>query len=74
VEPDEMPARYMIEEFGSDQLVFSTDYPHGDSRYPNATNAFLELPIPDEDKRKILWDNCASFYQVEAPLAAASKS
>ncbi|MFN0070512.1 MAG: amidohydrolase family protein [Chloroflexota bacterium] len=73
VEPDETPVRYMIEEFGSDQLVFSTDYPHGDSRYPNATNAFLELPITDEDKRKILWDNCASFYHVtEAPATATA--
>ena len=23
---------------------------------------FLKLPISDEDKRKILWDNCATFY------------
>jgi hypothetical protein len=30
VEPDEAPARYTIEEVGCDQLVFSTDYPHGD--------------------------------------------
>ena len=74
VEPDETPARYMIQEFGADQLVFSTDYPHGDSRFPNATNAFLELPISDEDKRKILWDNCASFYHIETPVAAALKS
>src|SRR5947208_9259696 len=34
VEPDETPARYVIEEIGSDQIVFSTDYPHGDSKYP----------------------------------------
>jgi uncharacterized protein len=74
VEPDETPAQYMIQEFGADQLVFSTDYPHGDSRFPNATNAFLELPISDEDKRKILWDNCASFYHIETPVAAGMKS
>jgi predicted TIM-barrel fold metal-dependent hydrolase len=64
VEPDELPARHMIDEFGSDQLVFSTDYPHGDSRYPKAVEYFLELPLADEDKRKILWDNCARFYAV----------
>jgi len=23
---------------------------------------FLKLPISDEDKRKILWDNCAAYY------------
>jgi predicted TIM-barrel fold metal-dependent hydrolase len=64
VEPDEHPSKYMLEEFGSDNLVYSTDYPHGDSRYPKATESFLELPFSDEDKRKILWDNCARFYKV----------
>ena len=43
VEPDEAPARYTIAEFGCDQLVFSTDYPHGDSKYPHAVESFLEL-------------------------------
>ncbi len=67
VEPDEGPARYTIEEFGCDQLVFSTDYPHGDSKYPEAVESFLKLPLSDEEKRKILWDNCARFYAVGEP-------
>ncbi|MPZ78582.1 MAG: amidohydrolase family protein [Deltaproteobacteria bacterium] len=70
IEPDEGPARHTIEEFGCDQLVFSTDYPHGDSKYPNAVKTFLELPLSDENKRKILWDNCARFY---APPRALQK-
>ncbi|MBI67305.1 MAG: hypothetical protein CL777_00965 [Chloroflexi bacterium] len=74
VEPDEEPAKYAIDYVGSDQLVFSTDYPHGDSRYPEAVDAFMELGISDEDKRKILWDNCARFYKVEAPMLAAPKA
>jgi uncharacterized protein len=69
VEPDETPARAMIEQFGADQIVFSTDYPHGDSKYPRAVESFLELDLTDEAKRKILWDNCARFYAVaEAPV------
>jgi predicted TIM-barrel fold metal-dependent hydrolase len=64
VEPDETPVAHLIDDFGSDQLVYSTDYPHGDSRYPKATESFLELPISEDDKRKILWDNCARFYSV----------
>jgi predicted TIM-barrel fold metal-dependent hydrolase len=66
VEPDETPARYAVDFIGNDNLVYSTDYPHGDSRYPHATDAFMELPLSDEDKRKILWDNCARFYAVES--------
>jgi len=74
VEPDETPVRYMIDAFGSDQIVFSTDYPHGDSKYPEAVESFLKLPLSDEDKRKILWDNCARFYSItEVRYAADSE-
>jgi predicted TIM-barrel fold metal-dependent hydrolase len=72
VEPDETPARHVIEDLGPDYLVFSTDYPHGDSKYPEAVESFLKLPLSDEAKRKILWDNCARFYNVAgvpAPLS-----
>ncbi len=65
VEPDETPARYAVDFLGTDNLVYSTDYPHGDSRYPHATELFLKLPLSAEAKRKILWDNCARFYHVE---------
>jgi uncharacterized protein len=73
VEPDEIPAVHTIADFGADQLVYSTDYPHGDSRYPRATESFLELPISDDDKRKILWDNCARFYAVLEERGALTK-
>jgi uncharacterized protein len=65
VEPDELPARYTVDFLGNDNLVYSTDYPHGDSRYPHASDIFLELPLSDEDKRKILWDNCARLYRID---------
>ena len=64
IEPDELPAMDMVEKLGAERIVFSTDYPHGDSRYPESVEAFLTLPLSDEDKRKILWDNCARFYQI----------
>lgn len=64
VEPDEVGVKYVIDYIGTDRLVFSTDYPHGDSKYPHAVENFLELKISDADKRKILWDNCAEFYKV----------
>jgi predicted TIM-barrel fold metal-dependent hydrolase len=62
IEPDEVIANNVIEQVGNTQLVFSTDYPHVDSRYPEAVNHFLKLPLTDTDKRKILWDNCAAYY------------
>lgn len=64
VEADETPAQYYVDCFGDDNLVFSTDYPHGDSKYPNAVEAFLGLPLPEETKRNILWDNWCRLYGV----------
>ena len=65
VEPDEETVKYVIDYMGSDRIVFSTDYPHGDSKFPNAVERFLQLSIAEEDKRKILWDNCASYYELD---------
>ncbi|NIO06798.1 MAG: amidohydrolase family protein [Deltaproteobacteria bacterium] len=62
VEPDEDVARSVIDRMGCDHLVISTDYPHVDSRFPDSIDTFLKLPWSDEEKRKILWDNCASYY------------
>ena len=62
IEPDEEPAN-VIEQSGlTDNVVFSTDYPHHDARYPYASEKFLELPLSRETKEKILWDNCARLY------------
>jgi predicted TIM-barrel fold metal-dependent hydrolase len=65
VEPDEDPAKYAIDFMGSDRFVFSADFPHGDSKFPNAVETFLTLPFSEEAKKKILWDNCAQLYGYE---------
>ena len=62
VDCDETTAPYAIDAIGDNNFVFSTDYPHLDAKYPNATETFLQMPISEEGKRKILWDNCASLY------------
>ncbi|HEX2173708.1 MAG TPA: amidohydrolase family protein [Dehalococcoidia bacterium] len=62
VEADEEPAKHVIEDGLDDRLIFSTDFPHADSKFPHAVDSFLDLPIADEVKRKILWDNCAGYY------------
>jgi predicted TIM-barrel fold metal-dependent hydrolase len=51
---------------GDDNIVFSTDYPHGDSDFPRAVEEFLEMDgVSDESRKKILWDNCARLYGLE---------
>ena len=41
--------------------------------YPKAVDTFLGLPLSDEDKRKILWDNCARFYGVGVGKSTAAR-
>ena len=43
---------------------FSTDYPHGDSKYPHAVDTFDKLPIPDEAKAKIVARTGRDLYKI----------
>jgi predicted TIM-barrel fold metal-dependent hydrolase len=55
----------IIDLIGDDNIVFSTDYPHGDSDFPNAVDEFLEMDgVATDSRRKILWDNCARLYNM----------
>lgn len=68
VDCEETPLKYAIDYLGtSDNIIFSTDFPHVDAQFPRSSDEFLTLPISDEDKRKILWDNCATFYGTAVP-------
>jgi uncharacterized protein len=69
VDCEESPVKYAIDYIGNENMIFSTDFPHVDAQFPHSSDRFLALPISDEDKRKILWDNCARFYGMEVPVA-----
>jgi predicted TIM-barrel fold metal-dependent hydrolase len=57
----------IIDLVGHDNIVFSTDYPHGDSDFPHAVEEFLEMEgVSNESRKKILWDNCARLYGLKA--------
>ena len=64
IEADEDSAKG-IEAFGlDDNIVFSTDFPHPDSKWPFAVESVLKLPLDDELKRKFLWDNSQVLYSL----------
>ena len=52
IEPDEIMANNILEQVGNGNLVFSTDYPHGDSRYPEAINHFSDCRSPTRTNEK----------------------
>lgn len=65
VESDEEVGKDAIAWLGGNQVVFSTDYPHLDSKYPHACDRFLQIGLPQEHVKKILWDNCAKLYNIK---------
>ena len=64
-EPDEPYLPRVLDFIGEDRILFASDYPHPDHKWPETAEAMLAMPIPDEAKRKILWDNPAAFYGLD---------
>ena len=42
--------------------VFSTGFPHENSRFPHALETLLALGFAEESYRRTLWDNTARYY------------
>jgi len=65
VDADEELVVDTIKALGDDNIVISTDWPHGDSSFPQALNTFLKIDgLSEVSRRKILWDNCARLYNL----------
>ena len=64
VESDEDTVTHFIDTFGYDKLVTSTDYPHGDSKFPHAVDAFDKLPMSEEVRIATVGDNWSELYKI----------
>jgi predicted TIM-barrel fold metal-dependent hydrolase len=56
----------VIHWLGDGHIVYETDFPHPDSKFPHATDHLLALRpelISTESKGKILWDNAIDLYR-----------
>jgi hypothetical protein len=48
---------------GEDVLMYASDYPHGESAFPESTNIVLGWnSMKAERKQKLFWDNPVRFY------------
>ena len=61
-EPDEPYVGRVLDLIGENRLLFASDYPHPDHKWPATVDSMLAMPIPDAVKRKVLWDNPAALY------------
>jgi predicted TIM-barrel fold metal-dependent hydrolase len=69
---DEEPAVDVVNKLGAEYFVVSSDYPHSDGAFPQAIEQFLSLSLSDEQRRQILWDNCARLYAIKTPARLLS--
>jgi predicted TIM-barrel fold metal-dependent hydrolase len=64
-EPDEKALPYVAETVGADHLMFGSDYPHFDMKFPGAVAAVRDRPeLSPAAKQKILCDTPARAYRL----------
>jgi uncharacterized protein len=52
---------------GDHVLMYASDYPHGESHFPESAGIVTAWDMAAERKRKLLWDNAVRFY-ARAPV------
>jgi predicted TIM-barrel fold metal-dependent hydrolase len=52
----------VIDLLGEDVLMYASDYPHGESWFPESATTVLGWNMPAERKGKLFWDNAVRFY------------
>jgi predicted TIM-barrel fold metal-dependent hydrolase len=52
----------VIKFLGEDVLMYASDYPHFECRFPNSVDYFLKWTLDDELRRKLFWENPVRFY------------
>lgn len=56
-----VPSRHLV---GVDHIMWASDYPHGDSTWPNSQRIIADIfqGMPEVEKRKVIEENCAKIY------------
>ena len=54
---------------GVENVLFESDYPHGDGTWPNTQNVFVDLcgDLPVEQRRMIACENASKLYRHPLP-------
>jgi predicted TIM-barrel fold metal-dependent hydrolase len=64
--PGEYHIPHVIAELGVDCLLYSSDYPHADSKWPHTVRMIRDVHgVSESAQRKMLGDNAARFYGLE---------
>ena len=52
----------VIKFLGEDVLMYASDYPHFECRFPNSVDYFFKWTLDDDLRRKLFWENPVRFY------------
>ncbi len=52
----------VIDLVGEDVLMYASDYPHGESHFPETVKLALAWKMGEERRRKLMWDNAVRLY------------
>ena len=66
-DPGERTMGAMAELAGADNLIWASDFPHSDAKYPGVVDELIEHVehLPDDVQRKVLGANAARIYGIE---------
>jgi uncharacterized protein len=69
-DPEDPLVGYTVSNFGADHVVWASDFPHPDAKYPDALAEFREEAneqgVSGDDLTHVLWDTPIDFYRLAA--------
>jgi predicted TIM-barrel fold metal-dependent hydrolase len=67
-EPGEIMLPAVINAIGDKCIMYASDYPHGDSKWPETVSRIRKAGLSVETQNRILGDNAARLYNLAKPL------
>jgi len=67
-EPGEIMLPAVIGAVGDKCIMYASDYPHGDSKWPETVSRIRNAGLSVETQNRILGDNAARLYNLQQPL------
>ena len=52
----------IIDFLGEDILMYASDYPHGESHFPESVGLVMDWKMSDERRLKLMWNNACKLY------------
>ena len=58
----------VINTIGDQCIMYASDYPHGDSKWPETVSRIRRAGFSNETQNRILGENAARLYNIQIPL------